>query len=187
MATPMTATMVRRRTAGALGGQDGTGTLYTHVQSPIGTLMLLGREDALTGVYMQTPLTPRPGAGWQTAAEVFGTATDQLDEYFAGERLTFDLHLDPAGTPFQLRAWAALCEIPYGETRSYGEQAASMGRPNAARAVGAANRCNPLAIVVPCHRVIGHDGDLTGFGGGLDRKRFLLRHESDALAAQPAR
>ncbi len=145
-------------------------------------LTLVGGQDTLRGLYMQTSRTPVAEADWRTASEPFECALDQLGEYFAGERLAFDLNLDPVGTPFQLRVWEALRQIPFGETRSYGEQASSMGRPTAARAVGAANRANPIAIVVPCHRVIGHDGSLTGFGGGVDRKRQLLRHESDALA-----
>ena len=102
--------------------------------------------------------------------------TLQLAEYFAGLRRVFDLELAPIGTPFQLRAWRALQRIPFGQTRSYQQQAMAIGNPNAARAVGAANGRNPIAIVVPCHRVIGKDGDLVGFGGGLPAKRWLLAH-----------
>lgn len=104
----------------------------------------------------------------------------QVEEYFAGERTVFDVPLDPIGTEFQLRAWSALRSIPYGETRSYGEQARVIGSPNAVRAVGAANGRNPISIIVPCHRVIGADGSLTGFGGGLAAKRYLLDLEARA-------
>jgi len=102
----------------------------------------------------------------------------QVNEYCAGERTEFDLELAPSGTEFQHAVWDALLTIPYGETRSYGEIARQIGRPDRARAVGAANGSNPISIIVPCHRVIGSDGSLTGYGGGLDRKRFLLDHES---------
>jgi methylated-DNA-[protein]-cysteine S-methyltransferase len=110
-------------------------------------------------------------------------AQGQLEEYFAGTRRDFDLDLDPAGTDFQLRAWQALRTIPYGRTISYGEQAAELGEPAAARAVGAANGRNPLSIVVPCHRVVAASGALTGFAGGLDTKAWLLDHERSVLAA----
>lgn len=112
-------------------------------------------------------------------------AVDQLGEYFAGERTAFDLPLDPIGTEFQVAAWRALGEIPYGETRTYGEQAAGIGRPTAVRAIGAANGKNPLSIVLPCHRVVGADGSLTGFAGGLDAKRFLLTHEQSVSGRDP--
>jgi methylated-DNA-[protein]-cysteine S-methyltransferase len=107
-------------------------------------------------------------------------ASEQLREYFAGERRRFDLPLELEGTPFQLRVWNALLEIPYGETRSYGQLARELGVPGAARAVGAANGANPVAIIVPCHRVIAAGGALHGYGGGLDRKKFLLELESGA-------
>lgn len=109
----------------------------------------------------------------------------QLDEYFAGRRRTFTLELAPSGTPFQHRAWQALQQIPFGETRSYQQQAIAIGNANATRAVGAANGRNPIAIVVPCHRVIGKDRSLVGFGGGLEAKRWLLAHEAAVLAAGP--
>jgi methylated-DNA-[protein]-cysteine S-methyltransferase len=108
----------------------------------------------------------------------FAEAEAQLRSYFAGERTTFDLPLAPRGTPFQLRVWEALREIPYGETATYGELAAAVGKPSAVRAVGAANGSNPIAVIVPCHRVIGADGTLTGYGGGLERKRILLDLEA---------
>ena len=116
------------------------------------------------------------------AEEHLDRAEAQLAEYFAGTRRAFDLALDPAGTDFQLRAWNALRSIPFGQTMSYGEQAAELGEPGAARAVGAANGRNPLSIVVPCHRVIAASGALTGFAGGLDTKAWLLEHERAVLA-----
>jgi methylated-DNA-[protein]-cysteine S-methyltransferase len=150
-------------------------TLYTQIPSPIGTLLLDGTEGALHGLHM-SPAAPLPG--WRKANEPFAKAIDQLEQYFAGERTDFDLELDMRGTPFQKDVWNALLTIPYGETRSYGEIARQIGRPDRARAVGAANGSNPISIIVPCHRVIGSDGSLTGYGGGLDRKRFLLDLES---------
>jgi methylated-DNA-[protein]-cysteine S-methyltransferase len=121
-------------------------------------------------------------AGFAQAEAHLDRAEAQLAEYFAGTRRTFDLALDPAGTDFQLRAWTALRTIPYGQTISYGEQAAELGEPGAARAVGAANGRNPLSIVVPCHRVVAASGALTGFAGGLDTKAWLLDHERTVLA-----
>jgi methylated-DNA-[protein]-cysteine S-methyltransferase len=112
------------------------------------------------------------------ATEPFGTAADQLAAYFAGRLTEFSLPLAPAGTPFQRRVWAGLQEIPYGDTWSYGQLAGKVGNPAAVRAVGLANGRNPIAVVIPCHRVIGADGSLTGYGGGLDRKRFLLDLEA---------
>ena len=150
-------------------------TLYIQIPSPIGDLLLDGSEQALRGVHM-SPAAPRPG--WRRAREPFANAIEQLDQYFAGERTEFDLELDLRGTQFQKDVWNALLTIPYGETRSYGEIARQIGRPDRARAVGAANGSNPVSIIVPCHRVIGSDGSLTGYGGGLPRKRFLLDLES---------
>jgi len=115
-------------------------------------------------------------------SEVLARAREQLNEYFARSRTTFDLPLDPAGSPFERRVWEALRAIPYGSTVSYGELARRLGDPRATRAVGAANGKNPIPIIVPCHRVVGARGELTGFGGGLDRKRWLLEHEGAALA-----
>ena len=109
----------------------------------------------------------------------FKKLAKQLDEYFAGSRRQFDVPLDPVGTAFQTDVWSALRKIPYGKTLTYAAQAATIGRPNAARAVGAANGKNPLSIVIPCHRVIGSNGKLTGFAGGIDTKRFLLNHEKN--------
>ena len=143
-----------------------------HVATPIGRLGLVASERGLSRI-----LWPgEPGAGGEGA--MLAEAAEQLREYFAGKRKAFDVPLDLHGTEFQRRAWLALAEIPYGETRSYGEQARRLGAPRAARAVGAANGANPLPIVLPCHRLVGADGSLTGFGGGLDVKRWLLQHES---------
>lgn len=150
-------------------------TLYTQIPSPIGPLLLSGSERALEGLHM-SPAAPRPG--WRSAREPFAQAAEQLEQYFAGERDSFDLALHMRGTGFQRDVWNALLTIPYGETRSYGEIARQVGRPDRARAVGAANGSNPISIIVPCHRVIGSDGSLTGYGGGLDRKRWLLEHEA---------
>ena len=139
--------------------------------SPIGPLLLTGDGRALTGLYMgRAPSGTRDDTA-------FTHAREQLDAYFAGELERFDIPLSPRGTEFQRRVWDALREIPYGETTSYGALAAQIGRPGAARAVGLANGRNPISIVVPCHRVIGAAGALTGYGGGLERKRWLLAHE----------
>ena len=145
---------------------------YQLLDTVIGPLTLVASDARLHRVAFGA-LTPRPD--W-TLAPVEPAAT-QLREYFAGTRTTFDLQLAPAGTPFQRQVWAELRRIPHGQTRSYGELAERIGRPGAARAVGAANRNNPIAIVQPCHRVIGANGQLTGFAGGLDAKRTLLALE----------
>ena len=161
--------------------------LYTTVDSPIGTLLLLGDGQALRGLHMQggrTAIRVRPE--WERAAAPFARVEAQLTEYFEGRRTTFDVPLELAGSPFQRRVWQALQEIPYGETTSYGELARRVGAPSAARAVGVANRQNPVAVIVPCHRVIGADGSLTGFGGGLERKRLLLELESGVLSMAAA-
>ena len=156
--------------------------LYTTFDSPVGELLLLSDGDALTGLYMQEGRTSRKvRSDWQAAEEPFADARMQLEEYFAGRRSDFDLPLAMAGSPFQLRAWRALQDIPYGETISYGEQARRIDCPSP-RAVGVANGQNPISLIVPCHRVIGADGSLTGYGGGLERKRFLL----DLEAGTPA-
>jgi methylated-DNA-[protein]-cysteine S-methyltransferase len=144
---------------------------YTRIDSPIGPLLLAGDDGALRQIRFAPA---QPEAGWEQADEPFGSAAGQLEEYFAGQRREFDLDLRMEGTPFQLRVWSLLREIPYGEVRSYGEIARLLGTPNASRAVGAANGANPIPIIVPCHRVIGANGSLTGFGGGIDVKRRLL-------------
>jgi methylated-DNA-[protein]-cysteine S-methyltransferase len=151
-----------------------TATMYDIVGSPIGELLLVGDGESLTKLDFD-PAHVRPG--WRREPAAFADASDQLDAYFAGELRTFDLLLAPSGTPFQRQVWEALTAIPYGETTSYGELAESIGRPGSARAVGAANGRNPIAIVVPCHRVIGADSTLTGYAGGLDAKLTLLTLE----------
>ena len=154
-------------------------TLYWHeIDSPVGRLLLAGDGDSLIEVCFQAGPRPRlPPDGWVADAAPFQRAMTQLAEYFAGARRTFDLPLAPRGTAFQRRVWRALGEIPYGKTIAYGELARRIGKPSASRAVGLANGANPLPIVVPCHRVIGADGSLTGYGGGLERKDLLLRLE----------
>jgi methylated-DNA-[protein]-cysteine S-methyltransferase len=172
-------------------------TRYAHLESPLGDLLLIAGEDGrLRGLWMKDqrhkrgtgpPTASREavgppvwvGPGWVRDERPFAAAREQLGEYFAGGRTTFELELDlDAGSPFQQRVWRALLDIPHGETRSYGELAMAIGHPGAARAVGLANGRNPIGIVVPCHRVVGADGSLTGYGGGLPRKRWLLEHEA---------
>ncbi len=163
----------------------GTASLYTTIDSPIGELLLLGDGGALHGLHMQQgrrPATIPPHCRREPGA--FAAAIEQLRQYFAARRTSFDVPLAPSGTPFQLRVWHALQDIGYGETLSYGEIARRVGRPSAARAVGMANGCNPIAVIVPCHRVIGADGTLTGYGGGGERKRLLLELEGRARTAQ---
>jgi methylated-DNA-[protein]-cysteine S-methyltransferase len=156
--------------------------LYTSFDSPIGELLAVGDGRVLHGLYMQEGRTAIDvGAEWRSADEPFDEVRAQLAEYFAGRRTTFDLPLAMAGSPFQQRVWRALQEIPYGETTSYGEIARLVGVPSAPRAVGVANGQNPVAVIVPCHRVIGADGSLTGYGGGLERKRMLLELEAGIL------
>ena len=158
-------------------------TRYTWIESPVGALLLAGDETALTTLAFSSgkhPIAPAPD--WIEDARPFTAVQRQLDEYFASERREFDLPLRLEGTPFQREVWQELCRIPYGETISYGELARRIGRPNAPRAVGLANGSNPIAIVVPCHRVIGSSGALTGFGGGLETKARLLSLERGQLA-----
>lgn len=153
---------------------------YTLMPSPVGPLLLAAAGGRLRLIAFSNEASrdrPEPLPGWQRDDDAFAGATQQLREYFAGERQAFDLALDPTGTPFQRSVQAALRAIPYGETRSYSDIAAAIARPTAVRAVGAANARNPLPIVVPCHRVVGKDGTLTGFGGGLPAKRHLLALE----------
>jgi methylated-DNA-[protein]-cysteine S-methyltransferase len=153
--------------------------VHDEVASPVGALLLVGDAESLTGLYMQEgPGRVEPPGSREPEAAPFAAAREQLAEYFDGRRRRFELPLAPAGTGFQRRVWSALESIPYGETSGYGELAARLGRPDAARAVGAANGRNPLSIIVPCHRLVGAGGALTGYGGGLDRKRFLLALEA---------
>lgn len=150
---------------------------YDTWESPVGELTLVAGEDGLRGVHF-------PGRaiepGWTRDGAAVAPAIAQLEEYFAGERTVFDLPLDPQGTPFDRAVWDLLLAIPHGETRSYGDVARALGRMDRVRAVGRANGRNPLAIIVPCHRVIGADGSLVGYGGGLERKRALLALERGA-------
>lgn len=157
---------------------------HTIIDSPLGGLTLTAEDDALTGLYFERhrrgPAAETLGAR-DDAGAGFAAARRQLDEYFAGERREFTLPLAPAGDEFQRRVWRLLTRIPYGQTRSYGELARELGDPALAQAVGAANGRNPLCVIVPCHRVVGADGSLTGYAGGLERKRFLLSLEEPAL------
>ena len=156
---------------------------YTRVDSSLGELLLVGDGDALHQLHMQRGRRPSaPDPGWRRASEPFADVRAQLGEYFAGERTAFEVPLALHGSPFELRVWRALQEIPYGATTSYGEVARRIGHAEAARAVGLANGRNPVAVIVPCHRVIGADGTLTGYGGGLERKRLLLDLEAQAAA-----
>jgi methylated-DNA-[protein]-cysteine S-methyltransferase len=154
---------------------------YSTLTTPIGELLLIADTDgALTAVHL--PGRHGSTAGMQRDDALLEPARRQLTEYFAGERRDFDLPLRPEGAPFQLQVWDKLKAIPYGETVSYGEIARELGHPTASRAVGAANGRNPIAIVVPCHRVIGANGSLTGYAGGLDQKRALLDLEAGRAA-----
>ncbi len=158
---------------------------YTRLPSPLGELLLAGDEQGLAALYLPTGRhAARQPSGWQRDDDVLAPACTQLGEYFAGQRRDFDLALNASGTPFQHRVWRALREIPYGQTTSYGRTAAAIGVPTGARAVGLANGQNPISIVVPCHRVIGADGSLTGYGGGMAAKRWLLAHEQAHSDAQ---
>ena len=164
-------------------------TIYCVLPGPLGDLLLTANDSAVTGIYFPTR-DRKPGrrAGWVEdngkgkAGELLAGLRQQLNEYFRGSRTGFDLPLEPGGTPFQRAVWDALRAIPYGTTTSYGALARRLGDPRATRAVGAANGQNPIPIVVPCHRVVGSRGELTGFGGGLERKRWLLEHEGALMA-----
>jgi methylated-DNA-[protein]-cysteine S-methyltransferase len=161
--------------------------------TPIGRLLLVGERDhaggvRLSGIYMEAHRPPPAvDPSWTEDPGAFASAVRQLDEYFDGSRTTFDLPLAPSGTPFQRRVWDELARIPFGTTVSYGELAARAGHPGAARAVGAAVARNPISIVVPCHRVVGADGTLTGYAGGVARKAYLLAHEATSAAAAAGR
>jgi O-6-methylguanine DNA methyltransferase len=168
-----------------------TTTHFTEMDSPIGVLSLRGTERGLTGIFMETHRHGPAEAerlGWQRYDQLFAEARAQLTDYFAGRRQIFTLPIDRealVGTVFQRRVWLALESIPYGVTISYGELARRINQPSAVRAVGLANGRNPLSIIVPCHRVIGANGTLTGYGGGLERKRWLLALEQ-GRAVSPA-
>ncbi|MEX6503314.1 methylated-DNA--[protein]-cysteine S-methyltransferase [Pseudomonas zhanjiangensis] len=160
---------------------------YRYHHSPIGRLLLAGDASGLQRLLMQIDGQPwQIGEHWRAAATELDEPCRQLDEYFAGRRQRFELNLAPRGTAFQQAVWQALQHIPFGQTSSYCALAAQIGRPKAVRAVGAANGANPLAIVIPCHRVIGRDGSLTGYAGGLVRKATLLRLEGARLVEQGA-
>jgi methylated-DNA-[protein]-cysteine S-methyltransferase len=153
---------------------------FTHFETPMGTMLAIATDDAITDLHIVSgKYVPKLDDDWIDSPKlpVFLQLRQELGEYFAGRRKTFTVKLAPEGTEFQRAAWKALTKIPFGQTRSYGEQAAAIGKPKAVRAIGAANGRNPIAIVVPCHRVIGANGTLTGYAGGLDKKEFLLRLE----------
>ena len=154
-------------------------TYFTHVDSPIGRLMLTANERALTGLYFSTgnKAKKEPDPAWQLCEARFEQARKELNEYFDGVRRQFNVALEPRATPFQNKVLAALNQIPFGEVRSYKQIAETIGSPKAVRAVGSANGNNPIAIFIPCHRVVGSNGALTGFGGGLHAKRYLLSLE----------
>jgi methylated-DNA-[protein]-cysteine S-methyltransferase len=153
---------------------------YCYLDTPIGELLLAGENDALSMIgFPKGSMRRDPESDWIYNEKPLAKARQQLQEYFAGDRKDFDLPLQFDGTEFQVKVLNALQKIPYGETVSYGEIARRIGKPKAVRAVGAANGRNPIPIVVPCHRVIGSSGDLTGFGGGLDTKEALLRLEAE--------
>jgi methylated-DNA-[protein]-cysteine S-methyltransferase len=158
-------------------------TLYTEMESPLGTLQLTADDGALTGVHFPGQKHDRPPKpGWRRTDDepVLAQARHELNEYFAGRRTRFDVRLDPHGTTFQRAVWQALLAVPFGSTSTYGAIAEAIRKPNAVRAVGAAVGANPIGIIVPCHRIIGRDGTLTGYAGGLDRKAKLLALETHA-------
>lgn len=157
---------------------------YRTIDSPIGPVTIVSSGEAVTAIYTaqhrrRQELAEHPIC----SSSVLDVAEIQLQEYFVGRRFTFDLPLQPEGTPFEQRVWQALRQIPFGVTRTYREIAVEIGKPSAARAVGAANGRNPISIVVPCHRVVGGDGKLRGYAGGLETKEWLLAHERESLAA----
>lgn len=156
---------------------------YRCAPSPLGELLIVGGPAGVRGLYLSAQRwAPAIGTDWVRDDRAFDDVVAQLQEYLAGERTTFSVALDLHGTAFQLQVWEQLQAIPYGQTRSYGELAVAVGRPRAFRAVGLANGRNPVSVIVPCHRVIGSSGSLTGYGGGLDRKRALLALEGATLS-----
>jgi len=158
-------------------------TCYRYVESPLGRILLVGDGTVLTGLYTAEHNRIRgPEAGRRPADESFAATVEQLAEYFAGNRRTFDVPLRLEGTPFQQRVWRELVQIAFGTTISYAELARRVGNPTASRAVGNANGRNPISIIVPCHRVIGADGKLTGYAGGVEQKRRLLEWERRDVA-----
>jgi len=162
-----------------------TSTHFAWYTSPIGEILLTANGRALTGLHLlgrRSDATIEPG--WIEGGAVLDAARAQLEAYFDGKTRDFDLPMDPGGTPFQRLVWDELCKIPYSETISYAELARRVGKDGAARAVGGANGRNPIGIIVPCHRVVAADGTLGGYGGGLDRKLWLLQHEAEALGRE---
>jgi methylated-DNA-[protein]-cysteine S-methyltransferase len=160
---------------------------YTVMTSPVGDLTLVAEDGALARLTMTSQKhAPDPADLGERDDLGFEAVREQLGDYFAGERTTFDVPLAPRGDAFKQQVWALLCQIPYGETRSYGQLARALGDVNLSQAVGSANGRNPIGIIIPCHRVIGSDGSLVGYAGGLDRKRFLLALE-EPQAAKDAR
>jgi methylated-DNA-[protein]-cysteine S-methyltransferase len=159
-------------------------TYYTTITSPLGNLLALSDGELLTGLHLPDHQGgPRPNASWQTATAPFAALRNQLAEYFAGARHEFDVPFRLLGTPFQQRVWQELTRIPYGATITYAELARRIGNPAASRAVGAANGRNPISILVPCHRVVGANGELTGYAGGVAKKQWLLAMECEAAGA----
>lgn len=155
---------------------------YTTMESPVDDILILGDGKTISRVFMDgqkysPQLSPQLQDDWQRDDDCYRNAREQLEAYFAGDLTTFDLPLNPTGTDFQKQVWKALLQIPFGETVSYQAIANSINNPKAVRAVGAANGRNPIGIIVPCHRVIGANGSLTGYAGGLERKQWLLEHE----------
>lgn len=156
---------------------------YIEHLSPVGTLRLAATDAGICGIYFEQHRHLKNSDTWNApqpdspAARHLAETARQLDEYFAGRRTHFDITLDVIGTPFQRAVWSALASIPFGESRSYAQLAQQLGNPKAVRAVGSANGRNPVSIIVPCHRVIGASGDMTGYAGGVERKRFLLALE----------
>lgn len=159
---------------------------FSTMDSPIGPLTVAGTGSTLTHLRMAGQTHEPDRADWVSADGAFADVVEQLEAYFAGSLTEFDVELQLIGTEFQRRVWAALQTIPYGETRSYGQIAEQIGSPGASRAVGLANGRNPIGIIVPCHRVIGSTGGMTGYGGGVDRKQRLLALEKDRSSAQAA-
>jgi methylated-DNA-[protein]-cysteine S-methyltransferase len=160
---------------------------FTTLETPIGELLLASDGTALTGLFLHGPKPSAARNGDHGRRDkVLAAAREELIAYCEGTRQTFSVPLAPQGTSFQQRVWRALLDIPFGETESYGQLARRIGSPNAARAVGLANGKNPIAIIIPCHRVIGTSGALVGYGGGLPRKRWLLEHEARCRTSVPA-
>ena len=163
---------------------------FDHFVSPLGALLLGSDGEALTGVWFDGQrYQPSMGAEWQRRSDLaaLNSAARELAEYFAGERTAFGLTLAPSGTPFQRAVWNTIASVPYGETIAYRDLAERVGQPRAIRAAGAATGRNPWSIIIPCHRIVGADGSLTGYAGGLERKRALLALERTKLAAAPIR